>query len=99
MKVEQRKKIGRNYRIGTNRIYPLMSCQLLIMTTDALEKTLMLGNIEGKRRRDHRGCDGWMALLTQRTEFEQTLGESGGQGSLVCCSPVLSAAKSQTMTQ
>ena len=65
------------------------------MTIDALEKTLMLGNIEGKRRRGHsRGCDGWMALLTQWTEFEQTLGECGGQGTLVCCSPVLSAAKS-----
>ena len=71
MKVEQRRKIGRNYQISTNRIYPLMSCQLLIMTTDALEKTLMLGNIEGKRRRGHRGCDGWMALLTQRTDLNK----------------------------
>ena len=80
MKGEQRKKIGRNYRISMNRIYPLMNCQLSIMRIDALEKTLMLGNIEGKRRKGHsRGCDGWMALLTQWTEFEQTLGENGGQ--------------------
>ena len=28
-----------------------------------------------------------MALLTQRCEFEQILGDSQGQGSLVCCSP------------
>ena len=33
-----------------------------------------------------RGWDGWMASLTQWT-FEQTLGDSKGQGSLVCFSP------------
>ena len=32
----------------------------LMWRADSLEKTLMLGNIEG-RRRDDRGCDGWMA--------------------------------------
>ena len=31
------------------------------------EKTLMLGKIEGGRRRDNRGWDGWMASLTQWT--------------------------------
>ena len=30
-------------------------------------KTLMLGKIEGSRKRDNRGWDGWMALLTQWT--------------------------------
>ena len=35
--------------------------------TDSLEKTLMLGKIEGKRRRGNRGWDGWMASPTQRT--------------------------------
>ena len=34
-----------------------------------------------------RGCDDWMASLTQGHEFEQTLGDSEGQGSLVCYSP------------
>ena len=29
--------------------------------TDSLEKTLMLGKIEGRRRRDDRGWNGWMA--------------------------------------
>ena len=29
--------------------------------TDSLEKTLMLGRIEGRRRRGRRGWDGWMA--------------------------------------
>ena len=34
--------------------------------TDSLEKTLMLGKTEG-RRRDNRTWDGWMASLTQWT--------------------------------
>ena len=34
---------------------------------DSLEKTLMLGKIEGRRRREDRGWDGWMASLTQWT--------------------------------
>ena len=37
----------------------------LMQRTDSLEKTLMLGKIEGKRRRANRGWDGWMASLTQ----------------------------------
>ena len=34
---------------------------------DSSEKTLMLGKIEGRRRRDDRGWDSWMALPTQWT--------------------------------
>ena len=52
---------------------------------DSLEKTLMLGMIEGRRRR---GCQdetvAWHHWLN-RHEFEQTLGGSETQGSLVCC--------------
>ena len=33
----------------------------LMRRVDSLEKTLMLGGIEGGRRRGHRGWDGWMA--------------------------------------
>ena len=35
--------------------------------TDSLEKISMLGKIEGRRRRDDRRWDGWMASLTQWT--------------------------------
>ena len=35
----------------------------LMWGTDSFEKTLMLGKIEGERRRGDRGCDGWMASL------------------------------------
>ena len=37
----------------------------LMWRTDSFEKTLMLGKIEGRRRRDDRGWDGWMASPTQ----------------------------------
>ena len=36
----------------------------LMRRTGTLEKTLMLGKIEGRRRRGERGWDGWMASLT-----------------------------------
>ena len=36
----------------------------LMRRVDSLEKTLMLGGIGGRRRRDDRGWDGWMASLT-----------------------------------
>ena len=39
----------------------------LMRKTDSLEKTLMLGKIEGRRRRDNRGQGGWMASLIQWT--------------------------------
>ena len=48
-----------------------------------LEKTLMLGNIEGRSTRGDRGQDGWLALATQWNEFEQASGDGDGQGSLV----------------
>ena len=38
----------------------------LMRRADSLEKTLMLGKVEGRRRRD-RGQDGWMSSLTQWT--------------------------------
>ena len=38
----------------------------LMRRTDSLEKTLMLGKIEGRREGDDRG-NGWMASPTQRT--------------------------------
>jgi len=37
----------------------------LIQITDSLEKTLMLGKIEGETRRGDRGWGGWMVSLTQ----------------------------------
>ena len=39
----------------------------LMWRADSVEKTLMLGKIEGKRRRGDRGGHGWMASSTQWT--------------------------------
>ena len=39
----------------------------LMQTADSLEKTLMLGKIEGRRRRGNKGWDGWMASPIQWT--------------------------------
>ena len=39
----------------------------LTRRNDSLEKTLMLGKTEGRRRGDDRGWDGWMASPTQWT--------------------------------
>ena len=42
----------------------------LMWRADSFEKTLMLGKIEGRRRRDGRGWGGWMASPTQWNEFD-----------------------------
>ena len=48
----------------------------------------MLGKIKGRRRRGSQDeMVGWHHRLNGH-EFEQTLGDSEGQGSLVCCSPL-----------
>ena len=56
----------------------------LMQRTDSLEKTLMLGKIEGRRTKDE--MVGWYHQLDGH-KFEQALGAGDGQGSLVCCSP------------
>ena len=57
--------------------------------TDSLEKTLMLGKIEGRRKKEKQRMRmkmvGWHHRLNGH-EFEQTPGESKRQGSLACCS-------------
>ena len=59
----------------------------LMQTADSLEKSLMLGKIEGKRRRGHQGeMAGWHHQCSE-CELGQTLGDGEGQGGLVCCSP------------
>ena len=39
----------------------------LMRRADSFGKTLILGKVEDRRRRDDRGWDGWMASLTQWT--------------------------------
>ena len=57
-------------------------------TADSLEKSLMLGKTEDRRRRwvTEDEMVGWHHQLNG-PEFEQTPGDSEGQGTLVCYSP------------
>ena len=57
----------------------------LMWRTDSLEKTLMLGKIEGRRRRGWQNLDGitnWMDMSLSKLWVV-----CGRQRSLVCCSP------------
>ena len=59
----------------------------LMGRTDLYEKTLMLGKIEGRRRRGREDeMIGWHHRLDGH-ESEQAPGVGDGQGSLVCFSP------------
>ena len=60
----------------------------LMQRVNSLEKTLMLGKIEGRRRKEWQGmrwCDGIIDSMDM--SFEQTPGDGEGQGSLMCYSP------------
>ena len=70
----------------------------LIQRADSLEKTLMLGKIEGGRRRGQQDeLVGWHHWLNGH-EFEWTPGVGDGLGSLACCS-LWGGKKSETTEQ
>ena len=59
----------------------------LIRRTDSLEKTLMLGKIEGKRRRGRQRMR-WLDGITYSMNMSLSkLQELVIEGSLACCSP------------
>ena len=58
----------------------------LIKRAESLEKTLMLGKIEGRRRRGQQRMR-WLDGITNSMDmFEQALGDGEGQESLAFCS-------------
>ena len=59
-----------------------------LMRTDySLEKSLLLGRIEGRRRRECQRMRRLDVITGNEHELGQTLGDGEGQGGLVCCSP------------
>ena len=60
----------------------------LMRTADSLEKSLMLGKIEGRRekRASEDEMAGWHHQCSGH-ELGQTLGDGEEQGGLACCSP------------
>ena len=65
----------------------LQSFGHLMQRTDSLEKTLVLGKIGGRRRRERQRMRWLDGITDSMDEFEQALGVGDGQVSLVCCSP------------
>ena len=60
----------------------------LMRRAHSLEKTLILGKIEGKGGRGKQRMRRLDSITNStKHEFEQTLGDSGGRESLLCCSP------------
>ena len=66
-----------------------LKCQYfghLMQRTDLLEKTLILGKIEGRRKRGRQRMR-WLDGITDSMDvFEDVLGVGNAQGSLECCS-------------
>ena len=60
----------------------------LMGRTDSFEKILMLGKIEGRRKRGQQRIR-WLDIITDSMDvsLKYAPGVGDGQGSLACCSP------------
>ena len=70
-----------NFEYSLNIQLKLQYFGYLIRRADSLEKTLMMGKVEGKRRRECKRMR-WLDSI-----IHSTPGYSGGQRRLACCSP------------
>ena len=59
----------------------------LMQRADSLEKTLMLGKIEGRRRKGWQRINWLDGITNSMDKYEQAPGDDEEQGSLACCSP------------
>ena len=87
------KEIHPEYSLEVLMLTPKIPCiGYLMWRTDSLERTQMLGKVEGRKTREWMRGSNLDGITVQ--EFEQVLGVGDGQGSLACCSPWVT--KSQT---
>ena len=66
---------------------------------NSLEKTLMLGKIEGKSRRRRQRMKWLDGITINGHEFEQAPGDGEGQGSLAYCNPWVTKSQTQLSDQ
>jgi len=59
----------------------------LMQRANSLEKTLMLGKIEGRRRKGWQRRNWLDGITNSMDKYEQAPGDDEEQGSLACCSP------------
>ena len=59
----------------------------MMQRVNSLGKTLVMGKVEGRRRRGQQRLRWGDSIIDLKDEFEQALGDSEGQGSMACCSP------------
>ena len=65
----------------------LQYCGHLMQRASSLEKILMLGKIEGRRRRGRQRMRLLDGIVNSMDMSLSKLGDGDGQGILVCCSP------------
>ena len=85
---QSKKEINPEYSLERLMVKLMLQCfGHLMQRANSLEKTLMLGKTEGRRRRGRHAMRWLDGIRLNGHEFEQTPGDSEGQGSLACCSP------------
>ena len=90
------KKISREYSLeGLMLKLKLQYCGHLMRRTDSLEKTLMLGKIEGRRRRGQQRMR-WLDVITDLKDMNLSKLQKIVKDREAWCAAVYGAAKSRT---